>query len=137
VFRVIPGLTTSGWQPWSYRDESLLSSAYDLSGYGIAASDGEIGKVDQATYDTGASYLVVDTGPWIFGRKVMLPAGTVSSIDHENRRVVVDRTMDQIKNAPDFDEAAAREASSAYREQLGTYYGEGGAGWSVGHETQR
>src|SRR3954465_381022 len=92
----IPGLST--WQPWSYRDESMLTSAYDLSGYGIAATDGEIGQVDEATYESGASYLVVDTGPWIFSRKVMLPAGVVTGIDHENKRVVVDRTQEQIKN---------------------------------------
>jgi hypothetical protein len=49
----IPGLTS--WQPYSYGDESMLSSAYDLSGYGIAATDGDIGNVDEATYETGAS----------------------------------------------------------------------------------
>jgi len=122
----IPGIST--WQPWSYRDESMLTSAYDLSGYGIAATDGEIGKVDEATYESGASYLVVDTGPWIFGRKVMLPAGVVTGIDHENKRVVVDRTQEQIKNAPAYDESVAKDA--AYRDELGNYYGQDGAGWN-------
>jgi hypothetical protein len=122
----IPGMST--WQPWSYRDESMLSSAYDLSGYGIAATDGEIGKVDEATYESGASYLVVETGPWIFGRKVMLPAGVVTGIDHENKRVVVDRTQEQIKSAPAYDESVAKDA--AYRDELGNYYGQNGAGWN-------
>jgi hypothetical protein len=61
------------------------------------------------------------------GRKVMLPAGVVSGIDHENRRVIVDRTQDQIKEAPDYDESKATDAS--YRGQLGDYYSEQGAGW--------
>jgi hypothetical protein len=115
------------WQPWNYRDESWLSSSYDLTGYAIGASDGDIGKVDAATYETGASYLGVDPGPWILGRKVMLPAGVVSGIDHENRRVVVDRTREQIEHAPDYDESVATDES--YRAQLGDYYSEDAAGW--------
>jgi hypothetical protein len=76
----------------------------------------------------GASYLVVETGPWIFGRKVMLPAGVVTGIDHENKRVVVDRTQEQIKNAPAYDESVAKDA--AYRDELDNYYGQNGAGWN-------
>jgi hypothetical protein len=49
----------------------------DLTGYSIAAVDGDIGRVDEATHEIDASHLVIDTGPWIFGRKVMLPAGVV------------------------------------------------------------
>lgn len=30
------------------------------------ASDGHIGKVDEDTEEVGASYIVVDTSPWIF-----------------------------------------------------------------------
>jgi hypothetical protein len=35
----------------------------DLTGYSIAAVDGDIGRIDRATYER-ASYLVIDTGPW-------------------------------------------------------------------------
>ena len=45
----------------------------DLTGFKVEARDGDIGKIDEATYDVGRSYLVVDTGPWIFGRKVDAP----------------------------------------------------------------
>ncbi len=115
------GPTIVPWQPWSYRDPGWQGSAYNLTDYAIEASDGEIGKVDQATYDIDASYLVVDTGPWIFGRKVMLPAGVVAAIDHENQRLMVDRTRDQIKNAPEFDASLLENAE--YREQLAAHYG--------------
>ena len=117
--------TTTRWSPWDYRDTSWAGT--DITGYEIEASDGSIGKVDQATYDMGSSYLVVDTGPWVFGKKVMLPAGVVSRIDHADHRVWVDRTKDQINNAPEFDDNRLTDAS--YRDQLGTYYGEEGAGW--------
>jgi len=120
--------TATRFQPWSYRDQGWFSSGKNLVGYKIDALDGDIGKVDKATYDVGSSYLVVDTGPWIFGRKVMLPAGVVSTVDHENQRVMVDRTKDQIKNAPEYDEALLSD--SGYRDELGTYYGRGGRGYS-------
>ena len=71
--------------------------------------DGEIGKIDEATYDVGSPYIVVDTGPWIFGRKVLLPAGVIQRIDPNNEKVYVDRTKEQIKDSPEFDESTYRD----------------------------
>jgi hypothetical protein len=59
----------------------------ELAGYGVEAADGHIGKIDEATYEVGASYLVVDTGFWIFGKKRMIPAGVITRIDHDDRQV--------------------------------------------------
>jgi hypothetical protein len=130
--------------PWAWRDESVLTSGYsrtgdtdldtgstdsvsadeqagaDLSGYKVEATDGGIGEIDEATYDVGNAYLVVDTGPWIFGRKVLLPAGTVQRIDHADRKVYVDRTKDQIKDSPEYDKDTF--STPEYRERVGSYY---------------
>jgi hypothetical protein len=103
---------------WTYSE--TLSPGVDLSGFKVEARDGEIGKVDRATHEVGGSLIVVDTGPWIFGRKVMLPAGVVRDIDLDAETVFVDRTKDQIKNAPEFDED--RFEDPAYRDELGRYY---------------
>jgi hypothetical protein len=111
------------FRPWEYRPETG-SAGYDvdLTGYPIAAVDGDIGHVDEATNELlGSSYLVVDTGPWIFGRKVLLPAGVVERIDTVEHKVYVDRTKDQIKNSPEFDEL---EDDAMYRDRLGGYYSE-------------
>ena len=117
---------------WTYREATVLGtdtldSNIDLTGYSVEARDGSIGKVDEATYDTGRSYLVVDTGPWIFGKKVMLPAGVVQRVDEAEERVYVNRTKDEIKNAPEYDESLLSDES--YRGQLGSYYGRGGEGY--------
>jgi hypothetical protein len=109
------------FQPWAYREDVTLSGA-DLAGYKVEATDGAIGKVDEASHDVDASYLVVDTGPWIFGKKVMIPAGTINHVDHDERRVYMDRTRDQIKSAPEFDPDTY--ASTEYREKVGGYYGD-------------
>ena len=57
---------------WVY--PAPAGSTADITGYKVEAIDGSIGKIDQATYETDASYVVVDTGPWIFGTKVV-PGG--------------------------------------------------------------
>ena len=80
--------------------------------------------MDEATYEVGSSYLVVDTGPWIFGKKVMLPAGVVKRIDAAEEKVYVNRIKDEIKNAPELDESMIGDDS--YRGRLGSYYGPGG-----------
>ena len=84
---------------WDYRD-STWTEGHDLVGYDVEATDGSIGKIDQATDDTSTAYLVVDTGPWIFGKKRLIPAGTVTSVDHDGQHVYVAMTKDQIKGAP-------------------------------------
>jgi hypothetical protein len=75
--------------------------------------------VDEATYEVGSSYLVVDTGAWIFGRTVLLPAGVVERIDTVEKKVYVDRTKDQIKAAPEYDQLVD---DATYRDRLGGYY---------------
>lgn len=110
---------------WLYRKTTWTQT--DLSGFSVEALDGSIGKVDEASNDIGASFIVVDTGPWILGKKVMLPAGVVRDVDLDAQTVFVNRTKDQIKNAPEFDEKRFRD--DAYRSSLGSYYGPGGAGY--------
>jgi len=104
---------------WTYRNDAWVGT--EISGHDVEAIDGGIGSIDEATNDVGSSYIVVDTGPWIFGKKVMLPAGVIDRIDHDEQRVYVDRTKDEIKNAPEFD--ADRYRDAAYRAKLAGYYG--------------
>ena len=106
---------------WTYSgDVRTTGSGLNLSGYKVEATDGSIGKVDEASSDVGASYIVVDTGKWILGKKVMLPAGVINRVDPDDEKVYVTRSKDQIKNAPEFDKARYRD--SAYRDELGGYY---------------
>jgi hypothetical protein len=106
---------------WRYDDPSW--GEIDLCGYDVEALDGEIGRVAEVGHEIGTRYLVVDTGPWIFGKKVMLPAGLVERVDLGNKRVHVAQTRDVIKRAPEFNEA--RHHDPRYREALAVYYGPG------------
>jgi hypothetical protein len=104
---------------WTYRQVET-SRSLDLTGFDVEATDGHIGKIDEATYEAGSSYLVVDTGFWIFGKKRMLPAGVVDRIDVDDNKVFVNRTKQQIKDAPDWD--ADRYGDDTYRSTLSDYY---------------
>lgn len=123
-------MTSSRQEMWTYRDSTLTQR--NLAGLSVEALDGSIGKVDDATNDVGQSFIVVDTGPWIFGKKVMLPAGVISRVDLDTETLFVNRTKDQIKNAPEYDEDKSRNDEAyreRYRDDLGGYYSRGGAGY--------
>jgi hypothetical protein len=106
---------------WNHRPETGWTAGADLTGYAVEAADGRIGKVDRHSADTDGAHLVVDTGPWIFGHQVLLPAGTVTGIDHEARTVHVGRTKDEIKAAPEYVHLTA-VLSPDYVRTLGAYY---------------
>ena len=94
--------------------------AKNLTGFDVEATDGSIGKVDEATYNPDTSCLVVDTGFWIFGKKRMLPAGVVDRVDTNDKKIYINPTKDQVKNAPDYD-ADDRDAPN-YRPKIGDYW---------------
>ena len=104
-------------QMWSYPENV---GRIDVTGYVVEALDGEIGKVDEASLDPGSSYLVVDTGPWILGKKVLIPASLVERVERDDETVYVGRTKDEIEAAPEFDKERYRDAD--YRDGIGKYY---------------
>ncbi|WP_327418936.1 PRC-barrel domain containing protein [Streptomyces sp. NBC_01233] len=105
---------------WAYRG-GVDYLAADLTGYGVEAADGSIGKVDKHSDEVSDAYLVVDTGVWILGKEVLLPAGLVTHIDHAAEKVYVDRTKEQIKAAPEF-HRDEHLGNADHREALGAHY---------------
>jgi hypothetical protein len=103
---------------WTYR-ETAWGANRDLVGFDVQATDGSIGAIDQATYDASEAYVVVDTGFWIFGKKRLIPAGAIVSVDPDSKTVQVDMTKDQIKSAPDYD---SEDWDDSARARYGDYY---------------
>ena len=115
----VSGATLVDWaafQPWEYRPDAGFAEGTDLIGYTVVAVDGDVGHVE-ATYDSRPAYLEVKAGSFFGGREVMLPAGLVERIGSAEKKVYIDRTRDQIKDAPRYDQAPAD-----YWERLGSYY---------------
>jgi hypothetical protein len=106
---------------WQYRESMAFSaSSVDLSGFEVVGPDGSIGTVDKASNDVRVNYIIVDTGDWLAGRQVILPAGIVERIDAAARKVVIDRTKDQIRSAPEFHPKQLR--SARFEDALTGYY---------------
>lgn len=103
---------------WTF---AIETPTVDLTGFKVEARDGGIGKVDDATNEAGGSFIVVDTGPWIFGKRVMIPAGFITHIDIDSETIDLGLTKDEIKNAPEYDKD--RHLDQSYRSELGDYYG--------------
>jgi hypothetical protein len=101
---------------WVWRvATSTDTTVPDVTGWDVEALDGHIGKVDEATYDNDRGALVVDTGFWIFGKKRMLPAGVISTIDPDERKLLVQVTKDDVKAAPDLEEAQRDDPAARTR----------------------
>ncbi|MEU3462878.1 PRC-barrel domain-containing protein [Streptomyces sp. NPDC006733] len=107
---------------WGYLATAGHQTGTDLTGFTVEATNGSIGKVDKHSDEVSAAYIVVDTGMWIFGKHVLLPAGTIQAIDVAERKIYVARDKDEIKNAPEFDKDK-HTGDSGYHEQVEVYYG--------------
>ena len=113
-------MTSAGqYNTWDYRDTTWNES--DLVGFDVEATDGNIGTIDDKTNEASGSYVVVDTGFWIFGKKRLIPAGSISRVDMDRRCVYLDLTKDQVKDAPDFE--ADRRFDDTHRADYDSYYG--------------
>jgi hypothetical protein len=90
-------------RPDATSTDAHLRSVHEVSGYHIQGSDDGIGHVvdflvDDATW--AIRYLVVDTGHWWAGHKVLVAPEWATRISFDERKVFVDMTRDTIKNSP-------------------------------------
>lgn len=77
-----------------------------LIGFNIGATDGGIGRVNEFYFDDETwtiRYLIVETGSWLFGRKVLISPIALSTPDWKNKIFPINLTKEQIKNSPDID----------------------------------
>jgi uncharacterized protein YrrD len=106
------------------RGDPHLRSAREVEGYDVAATDGEIGHVEDFLIDDdqwGIRLLGIDTGNWLPGRKVVISPAWLRDIDWSGQRIVVDVTRRQIKDSPEYDPALVPD--EGYLERLGAHYG--------------
>lgn len=95
-----------------------------LTSYSIEATDGKIGHVDSFLFDDHSwtvRYLVVDTGNWLPGRKVLLTPLVLEQPDGLMNSFPVKLTKEQIKNSPDID--TDKPVSRQREIELHQYYG--------------
>src|SRR5262245_22939866 len=119
--RALPG--------WSIqREANMLRSVRNLLGHRMSAKDGDIGRcvdllVDRETWS--ARYLVVEAGPWLSGRRLIMSPFALSKAEWTTRRMALDNSRAQVKTAPvlELDGLLTRE----HEIDLFRHYG-----WSMG-----
>ena len=102
----------------------MLWNASALKRYAIAASDGPIGTVSDFLFDDASwlvRWLVVDTGNWLPGRKVLLPPSALGQLDAREHEFSVTFTKHQIKESPEID--TDRPMSRQMETSVYDYYG--------------
>ncbi|GAA2567168.1 hypothetical protein GCM10010304_00080 [Streptomyces roseoviolaceus] len=106
---------------WSYAPDSGHVEGQDLTGFTVAATDGTIGHLDREAAPHGMRHLVVDTGVWVFGRSVLVPAGVVIGIDTQARKITLACTRGDAKEAPRF-QTDSETRDREYLRAVGDYY---------------
>ena len=107
----------------------MLQDIELLYGKSLGATDGSIGRVRDFYFDDvtwALRYLVVDTGPWLSGRQLLLPPDAFdthalgrSGADADVLRINL--TRKQIENSPAID--LRQPVSRPYEEEYCRYYG--------------
>lgn len=72
----------------------------------MAATDGDIGTVEEFYFDDETltfRYMIVNTGYWWFGKKVLIPIDALDHADWTRKSFPISLTKDAIKNSPDID----------------------------------
>lgn len=104
-----------------------------LNGFTIGGTDGEIGKVKEFYFDDKSwtiRYIIVETGSWLVGRKVLLSPQAVTKTDWENKVFMVNLTIDQVRNSPNID--TDKPVTRQQEMDLYNYYPWGGDYWGGG-----
>lgn len=96
-----------------------------IIGATVEATDGSAGTVKDIYFDGQdwiVRYLVIDTGNWLPGRKVLLtPRDITDGADWNSRQVTVCQTKKQIESSPSVDDD--QPVSRQLEEELASYYG--------------
>jgi uncharacterized protein YrrD len=89
---------TESWDPH-------LRSTNEVEGYDVEASDGHVGKISDFVIDDQSwtiRYLVVETGTWFSGKKVLVPPTWTDRISWSDKKVMVDVSRSKIEHATVF-----------------------------------
>lgn len=97
-------------------DDIHLRSTSAVLEYHIHASDGDIGHVSDFILDDSnwkIMFLIVDTHNWFGGKKVLVEMGKVKEIQWENSKVILDMSVNSLKDCPAFVESEFNHSPGA------------------------
>ncbi|WP_315787962.1 PRC-barrel domain-containing protein [Fischerella sp. JS2] len=104
----------------NYQNE--IFDGYNIKNFDVYAQDNKVGSVTNMMIDDEGyfRYFIVDTGFWVFGKKILLPVG-MARINYEDKRVYVPvLTKQQVEDLPEFTEDLATDKD--YEERVRGVY---------------
>lgn len=84
----------------------MLRTLNYLKNFSIHATDGNVGKTQDFYFDDQhwvVRYLVVETGTWMWSKKVLLSPISIKHCDWEKKELSVAISKSQVKDSPDLD----------------------------------
>ncbi len=112
--------------------------ASKLFGHTIAATDGDIGTVEDIYFDDewwAVRYFVVDTGEWLGGRQVLISTESLRPGGWPEKTIPVNLTRQQVETSPpvDTDRPVSRHYEASHAVHFhNRYYWNGPHGWAAG-----
>ena len=118
----------------------MIRSVEHLKKFAIVASDGRIGSVDDFYFDDdrwAIRYLVVDTGGWLPGPRVLISPVSVLRVEWGEQRLILSTTREQVRNSPGIEthKPVSRQQEMEYLDYYGYpyYWGHGGLWGAYAH----
>ncbi|MFD0795400.1 PRC-barrel domain-containing protein [Mucilaginibacter litoreus] len=105
-------------------EDHHLRSTDKVTGYSIQATDEEIGNVEDFILNDSTwkiDFMLVDTGNWFPGKKVLIAPGMIKDINWETSTVTVNASEKVIKDSPEYTPGEA--LNETYETTLESYYG--------------
>jgi uncharacterized protein YrrD len=116
----------------------MLHAVKDLFGFAMGATDGEIGEITDVYFDDEhwtIRYMVVATGRWLRGRKVLVSPMSVRGISWDDAVIELTISQQQVRDSPgiDTDRPVSRQHEIAFYNHYGyPNYWEGSNPWGLG-----
>lgn len=112
-------------------EKTFLRSVKETAGYDIRGIDGDIGNIEDHVMEDDTwtiRYLVVDTGKWLPGRKVLVAPHWIDSVNWAENTMLVGLTTKQFKESPEYN--PAEPVDREYEIKLHDFYGRRPGYWT-------
>jgi uncharacterized protein YrrD len=104
-------------------DDVHLHSAVHVASYSVESEDGAVGDVKDFLVNNEVweiDYIVVDTGAWFPGKKVIISPKWIKQIRWDRSVIIVKLTKASIKNSPEYNHQLP--LNNAYARNLEAHY---------------
>ena len=96
-------VSNEGQKEWDHHLRSTLA----VNNYKLQATDGELGQIEDFILDDetwAIRYLIVNTGSWWSGKKVLISTQWIKRVSWSDSKVFVDLSLESVKQSPEYTE---------------------------------